>query len=102
VQAISQTCTAVDAGKPIAAALRAVQLGDEISLRLVAAGENAGDLGTALTAAADHFSRRFERRVDRLTRLIEPLLLIAVGATIGLIVLLMYMPIFDLASGLQN
>jgi general secretion pathway protein F len=39
--------------------------------------------------------------VDAFTKLFEPLLMAAIGIVIGFIVLMMYLPIFELASGLQ-
>jgi general secretion pathway protein F len=41
------------------------------------------------------------RWVDRFTRLFEPLLMAAIGVVIGTIVVLMYMPIFELAGNLR-
>jgi general secretion pathway protein F len=42
-----------------------------------------------------------QRSVELTSRLFEPLLMIVIGLVIGAIVLLMYLPIFDLASSLQ-
>jgi general secretion pathway protein F len=42
-----------------------------------------------------------ERGIDRLTRLLEPVLMIVIGLAVGGIVVLMYLPIFDLASSIQ-
>jgi general secretion pathway protein F len=43
----------------------------------------------------------FSRWIDWLTRLLEPLLMTVIGVVIGTIVVLMYMPIFELAGSLQ-
>jgi general secretion pathway protein F len=91
----------VESGGALAAALRRRAVGDEVAARLAAAGENSGDLARALGHVGEHHARRFGRRVERLTRVVEPLLLLLVGTTIGVIVLLMYMPIFDLAGSLR-
>ena len=44
---------------------------------------------------------RLQRAVDWTSRLVEPALMVAIGLVIGAIVVLMYLPIFDLASSLQ-
>lgn len=88
----------IEAGGTLHDALRTYRLGDEVAVRLAAAGGDSGDLASALQHAAEHYGRRFARTVERLARVAEPLLLIVVGAVIGGIVLLMYMPIFDLAT----
>jgi general secretion pathway protein F len=43
----------------------------------------------------------FTRSVDWFSRLLEPMLMTAIGLVIGTVVVLMYMPIFDLAGSLQ-
>jgi general secretion pathway protein F len=91
----------VEGGATLNASLRRHGIGDEVAARLTAAGENSGNLAGALGHAGEHFARRFVRHIERLSRIIEPVLLIIVGATIGIIVLLMYMPIFDLAGSIR-
>ena len=98
---VEEVCRDVEAGGALSAALRRHAVGEEVAARLAAAGENSGNLARALDHVGEHHSRRFSRRVERLTRIIEPLLLILVGSTIGVIVVLMYMPIFDLAGSLR-
>ncbi len=99
--ALHDVCNDVERGAALSGSLRQRGLGDEVAVRLAGAGENSGDLARALGHAGAHYSRHFSRRVERLTRIVEPALLVMVGATIGTIVLLMYMPIFDLAGGIR-
>jgi general secretion pathway protein F len=100
-EAVESVRLDVEAGGALSAALRRRSVGDEVAARLAGAGENSGDLARALGHVGEHHARRFSRRVERLTRVVEPLLLLLVGTTIGVIVLLMYMPIFDLAGSLR-
>ncbi len=53
-----------------------------------------------LERTARFHDEEFARRIDMSTRLIEPALMIVIGLVIGSIVVLMYMPIFDLAGSL--
>lgn len=96
--ALSQVRRYIEEGGTLHSALRIFQIGDEVAVRLAAAGGDSGDLAGALQHAAEHYGRRFARAVERLARVAEPLLLIVVGTVIGGIVLLMYTPIFDLAT----
>ena len=91
---------AVESGQALHSSIRQVQLGDEIAARLAGAGAESGDLATALHHAGEHYSRRFGRAVERLTRFVEPMLLLIIGTVVGGIVLMMYMPIFDLAGSI--
>ena len=99
---LSQTRRHIEEGGTLHDALRAFGIGDEVAVRLAAAGGESGDLAGALQHAAVHYARRFARTVERLARIVEPLLLIVVGAVIGGIVLLMYTPIFDLATSVNR
>ena len=72
-----------------------------IALRMLAVGERSGNMGEMMEKAAAFFEQELERWVEWFVRLFEPLLMICIGLVIGLIVLLMYMPIFDLAGSLQ-
>lgn len=87
-------------GKLLSESLAVEGLTDVVSERLLAVGERSGNIVPVLDALGDYYSTKFENTIDRLSRIVEPLLLMLVGAFVGLIVLLMYMPVFDLAGSL--
>jgi len=58
-------------------------------------------MGEMMERIAAFYDDELARAVDILTRLIEPLLMSLIGIVIGLIVVLMYFPIFELAGSLQ-
>jgi general secretion pathway protein F len=68
---------------------------------MLAAGEKSGNMGEMLEQAAAFHDEELARWVDWFTRLFEPLLMAVIGLVIGVIVVLMYMPIFELAGSLQ-
>jgi general secretion pathway protein F len=72
-----------------------------IALRMLAVGEKGGNMGEMMERIADFHDEEISRWVDWFTRLFEPLLMAAIGLVIGAIVVLMYMPIFELAGSLQ-
>jgi general secretion pathway protein F len=88
-------------GRSISDALERHGLTTPIALRMLAVGERSGNMGEMMEKAAAFFEQELERWVEWFVRLFEPLLMIFIGLVIGLIVLLMYMPIFDLAGSLQ-
>ena len=91
---------ALDEGKPLSVALRSQNLSTPIADSLLSVGEQGGRLGEMLERTARFHDEEFARRIDMSTRLIEPALMIVIGLVIGSIVVLMYMPIFDLAGSL--
>ncbi len=69
-----------------------------IALRMIGVGETTGALPEMLTDVADYYEAEVERRLHRLTTLIEPLMMLTMGLIIGTVVLGMYIPIFQLAG----
>ena len=94
------TATA-SAGAPLAAALHEQKLLDTLGLRVLRVAEQTGALDTALDRLADVHDQALERALERANRLIEPLLMLGIGLVVGGIVVLMYLPIFQLASSIQ-
>ena len=90
----------VEAGEPLSVAFEAQQLTTPISLRMLRVGERTGDMGALLIQSATFYDGEISRWIDRFTRSFEPLLMTVIGLVVGLIVVLLYMPIFDLAGGL--
>lgn len=88
-------------GRSISDAMQRHGLVTPVALRMLAVGERSGNMGEMMEKAAAFFDEEFERWVDWFVRLFEPLLMMFIGLVIGVIVLLMYMPIFDLAGSLQ-
>ncbi|BBR53939.1 MULTISPECIES: type II secretion system F family protein [Pseudomonas] len=100
-QGLEQASRRVGEGLPLSDALELGQLVTPVSLRLLRAGEQSGNLGEMLERCADFHDQEIGRWVEWFVRLFEPLLMTFIGLLIGLIVILMYMPIFELASSIH-
>lgn len=87
-------------GMPLADAMGEQGLIDVLGLRVLRVAQQTGDLPVALDRLADIHEHDLGRSLDRAARLIEPVLMLAIGLVIGGIVVLMYLPIFQLAAGL--
>jgi general secretion pathway protein F len=92
---------AISEGRSVSQSMEAAGLTTTVALRMLAVAEKGGDMGEMLEQIAAFHDEELARWVDWFTRLFEPLLMAAIGLVIGVIVLLMYMPIFELAGGLQ-
>lgn len=91
----------IEAGLPLSSAFEANGLTTPISLRMLRVGERTGDMGPMLTQSAAFYDGEISRWIDRFTRTFEPLLMAAIGLVVGAIVVLLYMPIFDLAGDMS-
>jgi general secretion pathway protein F len=88
-------------GRGFAATLAERGLTTPVALRMLEVGERAGNLGEMLTRSAEFHEDDTARQVEWLTRLFGPLLMLFIGCAIGGIVVLMYLPIFQLAETIQ-
>ena len=100
-QSLSATRAQVEAGVPLSSAFESNNLGTPISLRLLRVGERTGEMGTMLSQSAAFYDGEISRWIDRFVRSFEPLLMAAIGVVVGVIVVSLYMPIFDLAGSLS-
>lgn len=87
-------------GKSASSAFAIASLTENITERLLAVGERTGSFDAVLQTIADRHAQAFETFVGRATRIVEPLLLLIVALVVGGIVVMMYMPIFDIAGGI--
>jgi len=92
---------AISEGRGVSESLDSNGLATPVALRMLVVGEQGGNMGEMLDRAAGFHDEELARWVDWFTRLFEPLLMAVIGLVIGAIVVLMYMPIFELAGNLQ-
>jgi general secretion pathway protein F len=88
-------------GQSISIAMEAHQLTTPVALRMLRVGEQTGRMGEMMERIATFYDDEMARWVDWFTRLFEPLLMAFIGVVIGMIVVLLYMPIFELAGSLH-
>jgi general secretion pathway protein F len=72
-----------------------------VAEQLMRAGERTGDLGTVLTRIAQFHESEVARMLERGMRSLEPIVMVLIGVGVGTVVVLMYLPIFELASAIQ-
>lgn len=99
--AVERLCAQVSGGERLSTAMEASGLGTPVAMRLLKVGEQSGQTGRMLTNAAEFYDSETGRWIEQFTKVFEPMLMVAIGLVIGLIVMLLYMPIFDLAGSLQ-
>jgi general secretion pathway protein F len=100
-QALREAHGRILEGGLVSQSLAGAGLCDEVGRRLMAAAERNGDFHLAADVVARMHGERFELFVERLTRIVEPLLLLGVAVLVGGIVVAMYMPVFDMATRLR-
>jgi general secretion pathway protein F len=99
--AYASATRAVTEGQSIAEAMERHGLTTAVAARMLRVGERSGNMGEMMERIADFFDEELARWVAVVTRLIEPVLMIFIGLIIGVIVVLMYFPIFQLAGSIR-
>ncbi|RYD04347.1 hypothetical protein N752_13315 [Desulforamulus aquiferis] len=92
------TGTSIQEGQSIAAPLKKSGLFPPMVINMIAVGEETGQLSQLLGRVADFYEEEVTTMTKGLTAIIEPLLLITVGASIGGVVIAIYLPIFTVVT----
>jgi general secretion pathway protein F len=92
---------AVTEGQSLGEAMERHGLTTPVAARMLRVGERSGNMGEMMERIADFCDEELARWVAVMTRLIEPVLMIVIGLIIGVIVVLMYFPIFQLAGSIR-
>lgn len=97
-KAIEKVRQQVEAGVSLSLAMSRVSIFPPMVVNMVAIGEHAGSLDDMVAKVADFYEEEVNRTVDALTSIIEPLMLVIIGAIIGVIILALYLPVFKLGE----
>jgi type IV pilus assembly protein PilC len=88
----------VTEGSSLAQAVRATALMPPMAARMIEVGEASGGLAAMLAEVARFYEDMLDGRLARVMTLVEPLLMLLVGVLIGGIIIVMYLPVFNMAS----
>lgn len=97
-QAMAVATQRVEEGSALSGSLEQTGFFTPLALRMVGVGETSGSLVTMLNDISDYYEAEVERRLTRLTTMIEPILMMTMGLLIAFIIVAMYIPIFQLAG----
>ena len=97
-EAIIATRQAVSEGKTLAEPLSRSKVFPPMVTSMIAVGESTGALDNMLGKIADFYDDEVDSAVAALTSMLEPVLMIFLGTTVGFVIVAMYMPIFQMGS----
>lgn len=85
-------------GATLADALDRPRVLPRLAIEMLSVGEETGSLDTMLQDVAEFYETDLDTRLTQLTTLIEPVLLLVMGVLVGGIVIVMYLPVFQMAG----
>lgn len=100
--ATRQIQTDVSSGSSLTVAMQNSDVFPSMVLQMVAIGEESGALDSMLGKVADFFEKEVDDAVDALSSLMEPMIMVFLGALIGGMVIAMYLPIFKMGAAIGN
>ncbi len=98
---LATAARAVREGRSLTDSLTAHGLTTPVAERMLRVGERSGNMGEMMERIAAFYDDELSRFVEVATRLIEPAIMAVIGLVIGVIVVLMYFPIFELAGSIR-
>jgi type IV pilus assembly protein PilC len=100
-QGLQRTRTAISEGRTIAEPLEASGVFPGMVVQMIAVGEQTGAMDAMLGKIADFYDDEVDTAVEALTALLEPLMMVFLGGTVGGLLMAMYLPIFKLAENIK-
>jgi type IV pilus assembly protein PilC len=88
----------VAAGRPLAAALEETGLFASMLLNMVRTGEESGQLAQVMEQVAPYYKEKMESAILKVTKMLEPIIIMGMGSTIAGLMLAIYMPMFEMAG----
>jgi type IV pilus assembly protein PilC len=100
-EAVMSVRAAISEGKTLAEPLMKAKVFPPMVTHMIAVGESTGALDTMMTKIADFYDDEVDNAVNNLTAMMEPMLMVFLGTTVGFIIVAMYMPIFKMITLIQ-
>ncbi|NQV17747.1 MAG: type II secretion system F family protein [Armatimonadetes bacterium] len=100
--AVRRARVMVKEGYSVAGAFKKTEAFPPTLLQLISTGEETGDMDSLLGKAADFYGKLVDSVIDRLSSLIEPLLIILLAGVVGSIIIITYLPVFNLGMAISS
>jgi general secretion pathway protein F len=95
-EAIDHTIDDIESGRGLANSLSKSRWFPPVAIQMISAGEQSGDIESMLNKIADVFEGEVETQTLALTSMLEPVMILAMGVTVGFIVISILLPIFEM------
>ncbi|TMQ70269.1 MAG: type II secretion system F family protein, partial [Candidatus Eisenbacteria bacterium] len=92
----------VEEGDALSRAMEDTGVFPEMLVQMTATGEETGQLDNMLSRTADFYEQRVTSQVDGLSSLVEPIAIIILGGLVGVMLLALYLPIFNLGQAMRS
>jgi type IV pilus assembly protein PilC len=95
---IIRTKEYVVGGSNISKSMESAGFFPNMVIKMIQVGEESGSLPTVLERASQHYERKVDSLVTSMTSLLEPIMIVSVGAIVSVVVIALYLPIFTMSD----
>jgi type II secretory pathway component PulF len=99
---VNQVAYMIERGLSVAGAFLKTGFFPDIIIQMISSGEQTGELGDLLESAANFYDTQVEDTIRSIVALINPIITILVGSMIGLMMISVFLPIFELGSAIRG
>ncbi len=99
---IEEVRSRVEEGGALSRAMEETGVFPEMVVQMTATGEETGHLDEMLTRTANFYEQRVAAQVDGLSSLVEPIAIVVLGGLVGVMLLALYLPIFNLGQAMRS
>jgi type IV pilus assembly protein PilC len=99
---ILQAAQAIERGASVAGAFQKTGFFPDIVIQMISSGEETGNLGDLLESAANFYDDQVEATTRSIVALINPVITVLVGGMIGLMMIAVFLPIFELGGAIRG
>jgi len=100
--AVREAAREVQEGRPLSSALRAADVFPDMAMSMLESGERAGRVGQMLNKVAETYEQEVSNTIKSIKSIIEPVMIVAIGALIGVVVIALYMPMFSIYQAVNK
>jgi type IV pilus assembly protein PilC len=91
----------VKKGVSLSSLLRKSQIFPPMMVSMLSVGEETGSIDEMLSKTADYYDEELDTALSRLVALLEPMMILFMGVAVGLIVVAMYLPMFEMFNAME-
>ncbi|MEO8181985.1 MAG: type II secretion system F family protein [Deltaproteobacteria bacterium] len=92
----------ISEGQNMVEPMTEVKIFPEMVVQMIGVGEQTGALDTMLNKIADFYEEETDVAVSAMTGLLEPIMMVGIGGMVGVVLVSMYLPIFELAGNIKG
>ncbi len=100
IEAFDYIKQGINEGRPLSTLYRECEMFPQTFWQMLAVGEETGNMDDMFEAVTMFYEEEFDQIVDRMSEMLEPIMIVGMGTTVGFIIVAMYMPIFQVGKAI--